>query len=97
LKVHLGLVVPQPDYTATSTEPNTEKEKRWCTSITVGGEERTWVEGKGVLFDDSFLHHVWNNCSTHRVVLQAVFTHPGLSTAGAGVGAGGSPGVRSEL
>ena len=47
--------------------------------VRVGGEERGWVEGQALLFDDSFLHEVRNNCSSRRVVLQAVFAHPGLS------------------
>ena len=50
-----------------------------CTTLRVGGEERGWVEGQALLFDDSFLHEVRNNCSSRRVVLQAVFAHPGLS------------------
>lgn len=57
-----------------------------CTSLLVGEEERGWSEGRAVLFDDSFVHEVWNNCSSVRVVLQAVFTHPGLV---GGVGGGG--------
>ena len=66
LKVHLGLIVPS----LPTGVP--------CTSIRVGGEERVWAEGVSVLFDDSFQHSVWNNCTGTRVVLQAVFEHPGI-------------------
>ena len=53
-----------------------------CTSLRVAGEERAWKVGEAVLFDDSFLHEVWNNCTEQRLVLQAVFAHPDLVRAG---------------
>ena len=34
-----------------------------------GGEKYVWKEGKGVLFDDTFKHEVWNKSSSTRVVL----------------------------
>jgi aspartate beta-hydroxylase len=66
IKAHLGLVVP------------TGPEGQDCTTLRVAGVERPWKPGHAIVFDDSFLHEVWNNCSTQRVVLQAVFAHPDL-------------------
>lgn len=37
--------------------------------ITVDGEKYYWKEGEDVLFDDTFLHEVWNNSDQRRVVL----------------------------
>ena len=72
LKMHLGLTVPRRG-------PGTKSAR--CTSITVAGDEREWVEGRVMLFDDSYLHHVWNNCSSFRSVLQIVIKHPQLEHA----------------
>ncbi len=66
IKAHLGLVVP------------TGPKGKDCTTLRVAGVERSWAPGQAIVFDDSFLHEVWNNCSTQRVVLQAVFAHPDL-------------------
>lgn len=33
-----------------------------------------------MLFDDSFEHEVYNNCTDERVVLQVVLRHPLLPT-----------------
>jgi len=52
-RYHLGLVVP--------------KDKPCF--IEVGGEKYIWKEGKGVLFDDTFLHQVWNKSNKRRIVL----------------------------
>ena len=62
LKLHLGLVVPPGD----------------CAAFTIEAETRAWRENKVAFFDDSFEHHVWNNCSTARAVLQLVIAHPML-------------------
>ena len=37
--------------------------------ILVGGEKYSWKEGEDVLFDDTYLHEVWNKSSKQRVVL----------------------------
>jgi len=38
--------------------------------IKVNGEERTWEEGKCIIFDDTFRHEVWNpSYDTTRIVL----------------------------
>jgi beta-hydroxylase len=53
LRYHLALVVPQDA----------------PVYIIVGGQEYHWREGQDVLFDDTFLHEVWNKSSQRRVVL----------------------------
>jgi len=48
----------------------------------VGNETRSWIEGKVVLFDDSFEHEVWQNSLDQiRVVLLIDFWHPDLTEA----------------
>ncbi|MFQ5571936.1 MAG: aspartyl/asparaginyl beta-hydroxylase domain-containing protein [Rhodothermales bacterium] len=54
LRYHLGLQVPEP------------KEK--C-RIRVGDDIRHWEEGKGMVFDDTYDHEVWNDTDGQRVVL----------------------------
>jgi beta-hydroxylase len=53
LRLHLGLLIPQPEQ---------------C-GIRVGSEVRHWQEGKVLIFDDTFLHEAWNDTDRHRVVL----------------------------
>lgn len=53
LRYHLGLLVP-------TDAP--------C-YIVVGGEKYSWKEGEDVLFDDTYIHEVWNKSSNRRVVL----------------------------
>ena len=48
--------------------------------VVVNEEARTWVEGKCIAFDDSYLHSVWQNGSTPRVVLIVDVWHPDLKT-----------------
>ena len=49
--------------------------------LKVAGEERTWSEGKTILFDDSFLHSATNSHPTdHRAVLLVDLWSPDLST-----------------
>ena len=47
--------------------------------IKVGGEEQQWEEGKVMVFDDSFLHQVWNHSDQLRIVLFLNFWHPCFS------------------
>jgi aspartyl/asparaginyl beta-hydroxylase (cupin superfamily) len=47
--------------------------------IRVGNESRSWTEGQGFVFDDSFEHEVWNESDSMRIVLIARFWHPALS------------------
>lgn len=44
--------------------------------IKVGPDERTWEAGKLLIFDDSFLHQVWNHSDEVRIVLFMNFWHP---------------------
>ncbi len=53
LRYHLGLMVP---------------DDAPC-YILVGGKKYEWKEGEDVLFDDTYLHEVWNKSSGRRVVL----------------------------
>ena len=48
--------------------------------IVVGGEARKWVEGKVLLFDDSFEHEVHNATEKPRLVLIVDLWHPDLKT-----------------
>ncbi|MBW4652769.1 MAG: aspartyl/asparaginyl beta-hydroxylase domain-containing protein [Kaiparowitsia implicata GSE-PSE-MK54-09C] len=54
IRYHLGLKVPQ------------EKEK--C-RIRVADQYAHWEEGKSLIFDDTFMHEVWNDTDDYRVVL----------------------------
>jgi beta-hydroxylase len=54
VRYHLGLVVPDPPES---------------TRIRVGNEIRSWREGEGMFFDDSYNHEVWNDSEQDRVVL----------------------------
>jgi aspartyl/asparaginyl beta-hydroxylase len=47
--------------------------------LRVGGETATWQEGKVLVFDDSFVHDVWNDSDQLRVVLFINAWHPSLS------------------
>ncbi len=53
LRYHLAVKVPQKD----------------PPYMLLGGSELRWVEGKGVLFDDSIPHEVINRCDESRIVL----------------------------
>ena len=46
----------------------------------VGGEARRWVEGKVLLFDDSFEHEVHNETDEARLILLIDLWHPELQT-----------------
>lgn len=64
LKLHLGLIVPGGNATATR-----------CAEFRVGDAIRGWAEDEVIFFDDSFEHEVWNRCLEERVVFQVVFRH----------------------
>lgn len=61
MRYHLGLIVPEP------------KEK--C-RIRIGDHIRHWEEGKGLIFDDTYNHEVWNETDGYRVVLFVDFVRP---------------------
>lgn len=49
-------------------------------SITVAGEQRTWQDGKCIVFDDTYLHSVKNdNSNKCRVILLIDIWHPDLT------------------
>ncbi|HST56437.1 MAG TPA: aspartyl/asparaginyl beta-hydroxylase domain-containing protein [Solirubrobacteraceae bacterium] len=54
LRYHLGLIVPQA---------------REACRIRVGEDIRHWEAGRGMVFDDTFNHEVWNDTDETRVVL----------------------------
>ena len=53
LRCHLGLRVPEPEKCA----------------LKVAGVERTWQEGKCLVFDDTSIHEAWNEGDNPRIVL----------------------------
>ena len=40
-----------------------------CGALRVGNEERPWVEGEMLIFDDSIEHEAWNASNAERVIL----------------------------
>lgn len=58
--MHLGLRVPAGG----------------CAVFEIAGQQRAWEAGRVLVFDDSFEHQVWNNCTERRAVLQLVLVHP---------------------
>lgn len=48
-------------------------------AIRVGGETRTWSEGRCLIFDTTFEHEAWNKSDEPRVVLLVDFWHPDLT------------------
>jgi beta-hydroxylase len=61
LRYHHGLIIPEP--------------RERC-RIAVNGQICHWEEGKGLIFDDSFRHEVWNDTEGQRVVLFITFDRP---------------------
>ena len=61
LRLHLGLVVPEP------------ANQCW---IEVGGERYCWKEGEAVVFDDLYPHQVHNDTAGTRAVLFVDFERP---------------------
>ncbi len=61
LRLHLGLIVPEP---------------RDHLGIRVENEIYRWREGEAVIFDDAFEHEAWNNTPHTRVVLFVDFIKP---------------------
>jgi beta-hydroxylase len=55
-RYHLGLMIP-------------DTSKGGECYIICGGERYDWKEGEGVLFDDTYMHEVWNKTDQRRVVL----------------------------
>jgi aspartyl/asparaginyl beta-hydroxylase (cupin superfamily) len=51
-----------------------------CGALRVGNEERPWVEGEMLIFDDSIQHEAWNNSDQQRVILLFEIWRPEIST-----------------
>jgi hypothetical protein len=47
--------------------------------LRVGGVERSWEEGRCLVFDDSFTHEAWNDSARPRIVLVVDLWHPDLT------------------
>ena len=45
----------------------------------VGDEQRPWMNGKGLVFDTSFIHETFNEAAVDRTVLLLRFWHPELT------------------
>jgi beta-hydroxylase len=61
LRYHLGLIVP--------------RQKEAC-RIRVGSDFAYWEEGRSLVFDDTYMHEVWNDTDEERVVLFVDFARP---------------------
>jgi ornithine lipid ester-linked acyl 2-hydroxylase len=61
LRLHLGLLVPGHDGNL---------------GIRIGSEQRSWSEGKVLIFDDAYEHEAWNETGMPRVVLFVDFEKP---------------------
>eukprot|EP00520_Triparma_pacifica_P004081 CAMPEP_0118659358 /NCGR_PEP_ID=MMETSP0785-20121206/15067_1 /TAXON_ID=91992 /ORGANISM="Bolidomonas pacifica, Strain CCMP 1866" /LENGTH=280 /DNA_ID=CAMNT_0006552453 /DNA_START=297 /DNA_END=1139 /DNA_ORIENTATION=+ len=68
LRVHLPLIVPEFEWDALDK-----------VGLECGGQKRVWEEGKAVVLDDSYVHHVWNNTTSTRVVLLVDIWHPDVT------------------
>jgi ornithine lipid ester-linked acyl 2-hydroxylase len=61
LRYHLALMIPEPASDC---------------GIRVGSDVRHWVEGKSLVFDDTWEHEAWNDTDGTRVVLFVDFKRP---------------------
>jgi len=61
LRYHLGLTIP---------------EQASACRIRVRDEVRHWSPGKSLIFDDSYLHEVWNDTDEERIILFVDFERP---------------------
>lgn len=61
LRLHLGLIVPEP---------------RERLGIRVANEIYRWREGEAIIFDDAYEHEAWNRTDKTRVVLFVDFVKP---------------------
>ncbi len=50
-----------------------------CGALRVGSEQRPWVEGEMLIFDDSMEHEAWNDSDEERVVLLFEIWRPELT------------------
>jgi aspartate beta-hydroxylase len=52
---------------------------RNCGALRVGNEERPWVEGEMLIFDDTIEHEAWNDSDQDRVILLFEIWRPEIS------------------
>jgi aspartyl/asparaginyl beta-hydroxylase (cupin superfamily) len=52
-----------------------------CGALRVGNEERPWVEGEMLIFDDSIEHEAWNSSTADRVILLFEIWRPEIAEA----------------
>ena len=71
LRMHLPLVVPKQE-----TAGNQQSRSRPATGIRVADQVREWHEGKAIVLDDSYVHEVWNDANSPRVLLLLDLWHP---------------------
>jgi len=50
-----------------------------CGALRVGNQQRSWVEGEMLVFDDSIEHEAWNTSAAERVVLLFEIWRPELN------------------
>ena len=50
-----------------------------CGALRVGNEERPWVEGEMLIFDDTIEHEAWNDSDQVRVILLFEIWRPEIS------------------
>jgi aspartyl/asparaginyl beta-hydroxylase (cupin superfamily) len=48
-------------------------------ALKVAGEERPWIEGKCIAFNNSYLHSAYNRSDTNRIIFIVHALHPDLS------------------
>jgi beta-hydroxylase len=73
LRYHLGVVVPRDNVDQSCwlrVNSNAEDNARHDTRLIERGEKYYWREGRGVMFDDTFLHDAKNDSDEVRVVLR---------------------------
>ncbi|KAL7456256.1 hypothetical protein ACHAWC_009483 [Mediolabrus comicus] len=77
LRMHLPLVVPPSDSSSsTDGKEQTNHLARPTTGIKVADQARQWREGKALVLDDSYVHEVWNDNESARVLLLLDLWHP---------------------
>jgi len=75
-----GTVIrPHTGYTATVLRCHLGIDVPGDCALRVGGETRTWQEGRCLVFDDTVEHEAWNRSDRPRVVLLLDFVRPGAT------------------
>ena len=72
LRMHLPLVVPKKE----NAGDQESSHARPTTGIRVADQVREWHEGKAIVLDDSYIHEVWNDANSPRVLLLLDLWHP---------------------